>query len=82
MSICSLPTLSLGKCSTQNLGLAGNPIAGVRQLVVLRSLPSLMELNLDDIHFGTCPVVKAEGYRDFVMCVLRQVTLSLLLVGY
>lgn len=32
-----------------------------------------MELTLDDIHFGTCPVVAVEGYRTFVMCYLRQV---------
>eukprot|EP00903_Cladosiphon_okamuranus_P008058 g7772.t1 len=57
----------------QHLGLAGNPIAGVRQLSGLRGLPSLMELTLDDIHFGTCPVVTKEGYRHFVMCCLRQV---------
>ncbi|CAM9422855.1 unnamed protein product [Pylaiella littoralis] len=57
----------------QNLGLAGNPIVGVRHLSGLRGLPSLMELTLDDIHFGTCPVVKEEGYRSFVVCCLRQV---------
>lgn len=32
-----------------------------------------MELTLDDIHFGTCPVVTKEGYRHFIMCCLRQV---------
>eukprot|EP00752_Nemacystus_decipiens_P001844 g1778.t1 len=57
----------------QHLGLAGNPIVGVRHLSGLRGLPSLMELTLDDIHFGTCPVVTKEGYRHFVMCCLRQV---------
>ena len=58
----------------QHLGLAGNPIVGVRHLSGLRGLPSLMELTLDDIHFGTCPVVTKEGYRHFVMCCLRQVS--------
>lgn len=57
----------------QHLGLAGNPIVGVRHLSGLRGLPSLMELTLDDIHFGTCPVVTKEGYRHFIMCCLRQV---------
>ncbi|CAN0008465.1 unnamed protein product, partial [Sphacelaria rigidula] len=58
---------------TQNLGLAGNPIAGLRHLSGLRDLPALAELTLDDVHFGACPVVFTEGYRDFVMCFLRQV---------
>ncbi|CAN0451345.1 unnamed protein product, partial [Hapterophycus canaliculatus] len=57
----------------QNLGLAGNPIGGVRHMSSLRGLPSLMELTLDDIHFGTSPVVTAEGYRDFVIRSLPQV---------
>lgn len=57
----------------QHVGLAGNPIVGVRHLSGLRGLPSLMELTLDDIHFGTCPVVTKEGYRHFVMCCLRHV---------
>ncbi|CAM9430862.1 unnamed protein product [Ectocarpus fasciculatus] len=57
----------------QNLGLAGNPIVGVRHLTGLRGLPSLMELTLDDIHFGTCPVVAKEGYRSFVLRCLSQV---------
>jgi len=62
---------------TQNLGLAGNPIVGIRHLSGLRGLPSLGELTLDDIHFGTCPVVTKEGYRSFVLCSLRQVGLGL-----
>ncbi|CAN0505974.1 unnamed protein product, partial [Ectocarpus sp. 8 AP-2014] len=56
-----------------NLGLAGNPIVGVRHLSGLRGLPSLMELTLDDIHFGTCPVVAKAGYRSFVLRCLSQV---------
>ena len=57
----------------QNLGLAGNPIGGVRHLSGLRGLPSLVELALNDVHFGACPVVAADGYRSFIMCSLRQV---------
>ncbi|CAM9831568.1 unnamed protein product, partial [Laminaria digitata] len=57
----------------QTLGLAGNPIGGVRHLSGLRGLPSLVDLALNDVHFGACPVVTEEGYRSFVMCSLRQV---------
>ncbi|CAM9712539.1 unnamed protein product, partial [Choristocarpus tenellus] len=56
-----------------NLGLAGNPIMELKDVRRLGSLPSLVELTLDDVHFGTCPVVEVTGYRQFIMCFLRHV---------
>ena len=35
--------------------------------------PALRDLALEDDHFGRCPIVKAEGYRNFVLCALKQV---------
>ena len=56
-----------------NLGLAGNPINDFAELKKLSVLEKLKALSLSDIHFGRCPVVDDKGYREFVICFLRQV---------
>ncbi|CAM9725922.1 unnamed protein product, partial [Discosporangium mesarthrocarpum] len=56
----------------QSLGLAGNPIRELKDVRRLGALPSLVELTLEDVHFGACPVTYVTGYRNFVMCFLRQ----------
>ncbi|CAM9964461.1 unnamed protein product, partial [Phaeothamnion confervicola] len=49
----------LGSCPLlESLHLAGNPLADESDVfAALVPLPSLVELSLDDAHFGTCPVV-------------------------
>ena len=56
-----------------SLGLAGNPINDFAELKKLSVLEKLKALSLSDIHFGRCPVVDDKGYREFVICFLRQV---------
>ena len=55
------------------LNLAANHIADFKDLQKLAHLPALRDLALEDDHFGRCPIVKAEGYRNFVLCALKQV---------
>ena len=57
-----------------NLGLAGNKISDYKDLQRLSLLPSLRSVSFDDIHFGSCPVTKLDGYRNFALCYLKQVT--------
>ena len=59
--------------SLASLGLSGNPIADFRDLRRLAALPLLSELRLSEPTFGACPIARAEGYRNFVLCQLRQV---------
>ena len=58
----------------ENLGLAGNKINDYLDLQRLSLLPSLRSVSFDDIHFGSCPVTKLDGYRNFALCYLKQVT--------
>ena len=59
--------------SLHELNLAANHIADFKDLQKLAHLPALRDLALEDDHFGRCPIVKAEGYRNFVLCALKQV---------
>lgn len=64
--LSSLPIL-------QSLGLAGNPIADLRDIEPLTLLPLLTDVTFDDVHFGSCPAVHADGYRAFTVCCLKQI---------
>lgn len=55
------------------LFLAGNPINDFTELKLLSNVHSLKELSLHDIHFGKCPIVDNAGYKDFILCYIRQV---------
>ena len=56
-----------------DLALAGNPITDFAELRKLSSLNRLKSLSLSDIHFGRCPIVEEKGYKEFILCFLRQV---------
>ena len=56
----------------ENLNLAGNRIADYTDIQALARLPRLAQLSLDDLHFGSNPVVHLEGYRAFAICCLPQ----------
>ena len=45
-----------------------------KDLQRLSLLPSLKNVSFDDIHFGSCPVTRLDGYRNFALCYLKQVT--------
>lgn len=55
------------------VGLSGNPIKSFLELEKLSFLPNLIKLSLNDIHHGNCPVSVLDGYREFVICHLKQV---------
>lgn len=57
----------------ETLELAGNRIADFKDLQRLGHLPALRRLSLIDPDHGTNPITQAEGYRDFVLCTLKQV---------
>lgn len=40
----------------------------------LQPLPALRSLSFYDVHFGTSPVTALDGYRDYVLCTLPQIT--------
>jgi len=63
-----------GLGSLMNLGLGGNKIAEYKDLQRLSLLPSLKNVSFDDFHFGSCPVTRLDGYRNFALCYLKQVT--------
>ena len=56
----------------RTLNLAGNKISDFKDLQRLGSLPNLKDLRLQDDVFGSCPVARSEGYRNFVLCVAKQ----------
>jgi Leucine-rich repeat (LRR) protein len=57
----------------ESLHLANNRIADFKDLHRLAHLPNLRELSLVDADHGSNPVVRAEGYRQFVLCTLKTV---------
>ena len=57
----------------ENLQLSNNRIADFKDLSRLAHLPNLRELNFIDLDHGSNPVVRAEGYREFVLCTLKTV---------
>jgi hypothetical protein len=63
-----------GLAHLANLGLGGNKISDYKDLQRLSSLPSLKSVSFEDIHFGSCPVTRLDGYRNFALCYLKQVT--------
>ena len=57
----------------ESFELAANRIADFKDLQRLAHLPAMRTLSLVDPDHGTNPIVKAEGYRHFVLCTLKQV---------
>ena len=57
----------------ESFELAANRIADFKDLQRLAHLPALRTLSLVDPDHGTNPIAKAEGYRHFVLCTLKQV---------
>jgi hypothetical protein len=53
--------------------LAGNRIADFKDLQRLAHLPAMRSLSLVDPDYGANPITSAEGYREFVLCTLKQV---------
>lgn len=71
--ITELPRLDY-LVNLQVLALGANRIADFKDLPNLAPLHMLQSLSFDDVHYGSCPVINADGYRDFVLCTLRQLT--------
>ncbi len=63
-----------GLVHLENFGIAGNKVAEYKDLQRLSGLAGLRSVSFEDIHFGACPVTKLEGYRNFALCYLNQVT--------
>ena len=57
----------------ESLQLSNNRVADFKDLHRLAHLPNLRELSLHDSDHGSNPVVRAEGYRHFVLCTLKTV---------
>lgn len=57
----------------ESLHMANNRISDFKDLHRLSHLPNLRELCLVDADHGSNPVVRAEGYRHFVLCTLKTV---------
>lgn len=55
------------------LHLAENRIADFKDLQRLSHLPALVDLSLVDADHGSNPVVRADGYTEFVLCTLKHV---------
>jgi len=55
------------------LAISGNPISEFAELRRLSALNSLRDLSLQDIHFGRCPIVDDNGFKEFISCYLRKV---------
>ena len=56
----------------RDLNLAGNKISSFKDLQTLGGLPNLRDLTFRDDIFGACPVTRDDGYRNFVLCVAKQ----------
>ena len=62
------------RCSClTDIAVSGNPISDFADLKYLENLTQLTSLSLSDIHFGQCPVATLKGYKEFVLCFLKQV---------
>ena len=43
----------------------------------MSSLPALVEVSFTDPHFGSCPIIRTEGYWNFALCYLKKVSTRL-----
>jgi Leucine-rich repeat (LRR) protein len=59
--------------SLTHFNISGNLISDFAEIRRLSSLPRLTKLSFQDIHFGRCPVTDSEGYKEFILCHLKQV---------
>jgi hypothetical protein len=67
--------------SLTHFNVSGNLISDFAEIRRLSSLPKLSKLSFQDIHFGRCPVTDSEGYKEFILCHLKQVTSSLWMIS-
>ena len=56
----------------RELRLSANRISDFKDVQRLSTLPSLETLALEEDDFGGNPVTRADGYRHFVLCVLKR----------
>lgn len=49
------------------LMLAGNPISDLKEMKKLAFCPKLQEISFSDIHFGRCPIMDEEGFREYLI---------------
>lgn len=56
-----------------HLGLAGNLIFDLRQVKKLQPCTKLRQVSFTDIHFGRCPIVDEDGYKEYLLLQLKQV---------
>jgi Leucine-rich repeat (LRR) protein len=62
--------------SLTNLSLAGNLISDFQEVRRLSVIPSLSVVAFQDIHFGRCPIADQDGYKEFILNHLSQVTIN------
>lgn len=56
-----------------NLGIAGNLISDLREVKKLQHCTKLRSVTFTDIHFGRCPIVDEDGYKEYLLLQLKQV---------
>ena len=54
------------------LGVAANPIHFFHDLLPLIQLPNLHDLTFYDIHYGKCPIVELDGFREYIILNFRS----------
>ena len=59
-----------------HLSVAGNPVSDFAELRRLGGLQDLKILCFQDIHFGRCPIVDSDGYKEFIVNHLKHVRRS------
>eukprot|EP01041_Mallomonas_annulata_P009742 gene9742-20259_t len=63
-------------CSNlKSLAISGNQISEYIEIRKLSSLLRLRDLSFQDIHFGRCVIVDDDGYKDFIICYLKQISI-------
>lgn len=60
-----------------NLNFSANPINDLNEVKYLANCSKLNQLAFNDIHFGKCDLVDEEGYRNYIILLLRQVSFHL-----
>lgn len=53
--------------------MSANPIQSLVEVKHLLPLPRLTHLSFSDIHFGKCSIVDEEGYKNYLILLLKQV---------
>ncbi len=55
------------------LMLAGNPISELKEVQKLISCPRIQEVSFSDIHFGRCPIMDEEGFREYLILQFKSI---------